>query len=81
MAKLEKEFDWYLANQDKLVKKYNGRHLVIIGEEVVGDYESHSEAYFRSEEKYELGTFLIQECTEGVEAYTVKFRSANVRFS
>ncbi|MDR2584477.1 MAG: hypothetical protein LBC75_13445 [Fibromonadaceae bacterium] len=28
---LEKEFDYYIANQGKLVKKFNGRVLVIVG--------------------------------------------------
>jgi hypothetical protein len=29
---LEKEFEYYLANQGKLLKKYNNRYLVIVGE-------------------------------------------------
>ena len=73
--KLEKEFNYYLANQNELVKKYSGRFLVIIGENVVGDYESHEQAYFTSIQQYELGTFLIQECTEGEEAYTITLHS------
>ena len=80
MAKLDKEFNYYLTNQDELVKKYNGRTLVIIEESVVGDYDSYEQAYFESEKQYELGTFLIQECSEGKEAYTQHFRS-RVRFA
>jgi hypothetical protein len=75
MAKLDKEFFWFIENQDELVKKYNGRQLVIIGEEVVDDYETFEDAYFRSVEKYELGTFLIQECIPGEEAYTTTIYS------
>ena len=56
-------------------KKYENRFLVIIGEGVVGDYDSFEQAYFQSKEKYEAGTFLIQECTEGEEAYTQTFHS------
>ena len=78
---LEKEFNWYLANQDELVKKYNGRFLVIVEEDVVGDYESHEQAYFVSLEKYILGSFLIQECSEGDEAYTIKYYSPRVGFA
>ena len=40
---LEKEFQYYLDNQDELVKKYNGRVVVIVGENVVGDYASYEE--------------------------------------
>lgn len=72
---LEKEFKYYLDNQKELVKKYNGKFIVIIDNEVVGDYGSYDEALFESCKKHELGTFLIQECTEGEDAYTQTFHS------
>jgi hypothetical protein len=72
---LDKEFQYYLDNQSELVKKYNGRFIVIIGEDVVGNYDSYEQALFESMKQYELGTFLIQECTEGEEAYTQTFHS------
>jgi hypothetical protein len=67
---LDKEFEYYLDNQDELVKKYNNKYVVIVGQEVVGAYDSVDQAYYQSLKKYELGTFLIQECTPGDEAYT-----------
>ena len=70
---LDKEFKYYIDNQEELLEKYNNRVLVIIGEEVVGDYEDYEEALFDAASKYELGTFLVQECTEGEEAYTETF--------
>ncbi len=72
---LEDEFQFYLDNQDELVKKYNGRFIVIKGEKVVGDYSSEIEAYNKSVAAYELGTFLIQECRPGEESYTQTFRT------
>ena len=72
---LDKEFKYYLDNQDKLVEKYNGRVVVIRGEDVVGDYSSYEEAHFESKRKYEMGTFLLQLCTPGDEAYTVRLYS------
>jgi hypothetical protein len=72
---LEKEFHYYLDNQEELVKKYDGRFLVIVGEEIVGDYDTYDAAFFQSLKKYEAGTFLIQECTKGDEAYTQTFHS------
>ncbi len=74
-AMLEKEFKYYLDHQAELVEKYNGRFLVIKDESVVGDFATMEEAYFDSVQKYELGTFLIQECTEGDKAYTQTFHS------
>ncbi len=72
---LEKEFKYYLDNQKELVKKYNNRFVVIIGDKVVGDYGSYDEAFCESCKKYKPGTFLIQECTAGEDAYTQTFHS------
>ncbi|MDT8415592.1 MAG: hypothetical protein RQ735_09460 [Flavobacteriaceae bacterium] len=72
---LEKEFKYYLDNQDKFVKEYEGKYLVIVGEEIVGIYSSDEEAYFESEKKYKPGTFLIQFCESGDSSYTQSFHS------
>ncbi len=72
---LEKEFKYYLENQDELVKKYNGKYLVIIEEELVQAYDTEKEAYFDSNKKYEQGTFLIQLCEEGERSYTQTYHS------
>ena len=72
---LEKEFQYYIDNQDDLVKKYNGKYIVIIGNEVVGYYDNEVDAYIDSTKKYELGTFLIQLCSPGKDSYTQTFHS------
>jgi UDP-N-acetylglucosamine 2-epimerase len=72
---LEKEFQYYLDNQQELVKKYNGKVIVIIGNEVVGVYKNELDALKESQKEYEQGTFLIQKCTPGNEAYTQTFHS------
>lgn len=68
---LDREFCFYRANQDALLKQYNGRFVVVVGNQVVGDYGSYLEAYVKTKKHHEPGTFLIQECTEGDRAYTV----------
>lgn len=75
MATLQEMFQFYLDNQNELVKQYDGKYLVIKDNAVVGVYNTEAEAYFESEEKYGLGNFLIQLCTEGNEAYTQTFSS------
>ena len=60
---LEKEFQFFLANQKELVKKYDGKFLMILGNEVVGVFESTLEAYKQAKGKYLDGTFLIQRCS------------------
>lgn len=75
---LEKEFKYYLANQEKFVKEYNGKHIVIVGEQLVGVYDTLADAYTESQKKHQLGTFLIQLVTPGKSAYTQTFHSRAV---
>jgi len=72
---LNTEFRYFLDHQGELVKLYNNRVLVIIGEKVVADYDDFDQAFSQSVEKYEPGSFLLQECTEGEDAYTDTFCS------
>ena len=72
---LEKEFQYYLDHQEELVKEYNGKVLVIIGEKIVGIFDTELMAYFDSIEKFELGSFLIQKCSPGTDSYTQTFHS------
>ena len=53
----------------------DGKFLVIKDKSIVGVYDREDVALFESEQKYELGTFLIQKCTRGNEAYTQSFNS------
>lgn len=66
MEDLKKNFQYYLDHQDELVKKYEGRYLVIKDCQVVGDFGVETDAYFNSVEKYGLGNFMLQLCTKGV---------------
>lgn len=75
-----RNFHYYLDNQSNFVSKYNGKVLLIVGQKVVGVYDSEKDAYFDAITKYEPGTFLIQLCTEGDSAYTQVFHS-NVVFA
>ncbi|MDR0810759.1 MAG: hypothetical protein LBN23_00560 [Paludibacter sp.] len=72
---LREEFDFYIKNQDELVKMYNGKYLVIKDFAVAGTFDTEIDAYIDASKKYELGTFLIQKCTQGNEAYTLTFNS------
>lgn len=72
---LEKEFKYYVSHQKELVEKYNGKFLVIIGEEVVSVYDSFEDAIKQSQKKYQLGIFLIQQCLPGEDSYTQTFHT------
>ena len=72
---LEKEFKYYLDNQDELVKKYNGKVIVIKNCTVIGEYDSNLEAIQETSKEEELGTFLVQKCEPGKDSYTQIFHS------
>jgi len=68
---LEKELDFFIQNQKELVKKYNGKVLAIKEHEIIGIYNTPLEAYTEVQKDHELGTFAIQPCRPGPEAYTI----------
>ena len=72
---LEKEFDSYLANQDAMVEKYDGKVIAIKNGEVLGAYDSYLAAVTETEKHHEPGTFLLQRVSVGSEAYTVTVHS------
>ena len=72
---LEKEFRYYLDNQDRLVRKYAGKVIVIRNQNVIGVFDSELEATEKTAEQHELGTFLVQRCEPGSESYTQSYHS------
>lgn len=72
---LLKEFEFYLSYQGEIVKKYDGRYIVIKDMVVLGAYDSALEALMESKKHHKLGTFLIQKVSEGDKDYTQTFHS------
>jgi hypothetical protein len=72
---LEREFEYFLAHQDELVREYRGKFVVIKGEKVIGVCSSELEAVEKTSKQEELGTFLVQRCEPGNESYTQSFHS------
>jgi hypothetical protein len=72
---LRREFDYYLQHQDDLVRQYKGKFIVIKNEQVIGAYDSETEAITTTLKEHELGTFLVQKCEPGAESYTQTFHS------
>lgn len=72
---LETDFEYYLKNQQDFVKKYNGKTIVIKDGQVIGVYPDEGTAVAETSKKHELGTFLVQVCTPGTDAYTRTFHS------
>lgn len=76
---LEKEYSYFNKNKASLLKKYNNKFIVIMGEEVIGAYDTQEEALRESSKKYAVGTFLIQKVSNDPSDTVQKFFS-NVYF-
>jgi hypothetical protein len=71
----QEELNFFQENQDDLVKKYGGKTLAIKGNEIIGAYDSPLEALKEASKNHKLGSFMIQQCQPGVDAYTVTISS------
>lgn len=58
---LEVEYRYYKAHAEELVRQYDGKYLGIVGEQVVGIFDTEVEAYTELKKKYGLGKFLLQQ--------------------
>jgi len=75
----ETELKYFIDHQDELVKKFNGQYLVLKGTEVVGHFETALNAFLDASKKFTAGTFMIQPCFAGPDAYTVTVASSFAR--
>lgn len=77
---LEREFKYYLDNQQQLLKDYLNKFIIIRDQSVVNSFDTKQQAYDYATENYDLGTFLIQQCLPGDLGHTQTFHS-QVAFS
>lgn len=72
---LEKEYQYFLKHKDSLLKEYEGKFVVIIGDKVVDSYSSREEALKKTSSRYDIGTFLIQKVSRGEDDIIQRFSS------
>lgn len=72
----EREFQYFIDNQTELVRQFNDKTLVLRNEEIVGVYDTPFEAYLDAISKFEPGSFMIQKCEPGEDAYTATLSPA-----
>lgn len=73
--KLQENFQFYLDHQGELVKKYNGKTLMIQNCEVIEVFDSYETAYQETVKRGLLGKVLLQICSPGHDDYTATFNS------
>ena len=72
---LQKEFEYYLAHQEEMVNKYDGKFIVIKDGNVLDAYDDELTAITETQKTHELGTFLVQQVSRGTSAYSQTFHS------
>jgi hypothetical protein len=72
---LKEEFDYFMANFDEFIKKYEGKHLVIKDKQVLGFYDTFEDAIIETQKTEPLGTFLVQKCDADKNSYSQTFHS------
>lgn len=72
---LDREFHYYKTHENELVKRYKGKFVAIVGEEVVGVFDSELTAYQEMKTKYGLGKFLLQHCLPAKDRHIQRYHS------
>lgn len=70
---MDTDFQWFLDNQDALVKRYNGMMLGIRNKKVLGAARNIEELAMQV--GLPIGDYLIQLCIPGKDAYTIKIHT------
>ena len=60
----DRDYDWFMNHYTCLYEKYGETYLAIKNQSVIGVYSSYAEGVRKTSENEELGTFIIQRCTE-----------------
>ena len=68
---LEKEYEYYLKNREKLAREYDGKIVAIKGQEVLGAYDDYMTAANSVYVEHERGTVLMQAISKDPEALVV----------
>jgi hypothetical protein len=78
--RFSEELDFFISNQEDLVRDFQGKFLVLKGSKVIGVYPDPLSAYIETQKEHPIGSFMIQPCVPGPEAYTVTISSTVLKF-
>ncbi len=66
----KRDFDYFVKHYQELYDKYGHKFIAIRNSEVLGVFDSESEAIAKISNEYPLGTFIVQECNGNESGYT-----------
>jgi len=70
VSTVDAQFRFFIDHQDQLVKKHNGKVIILHGYNVEGEFDNYLDAYLYGKKHFMPGSFIIQRCLEGEDAYT-----------
>ena len=59
-----KEYLWFKAHEDTLMRRYYGRFIIIKDEQVWGDYGTWRMAWIQARKLHAPGSYIIQHCID-----------------
>lgn len=71
------DFKWFVENHEDLYNKYGDSFVAIKDKKVIGVYSSYGEGVRVTSLSQELGTFIIQHCTEDDSGFVGHIYSMN----
>lgn len=74
----KQEHQFFLDHQDELVKKYPNKYLVIVGNKLIGAYDTVELADNAAQQHYTPGDYMIRQALPGDEAYTMHLGAMGV---
>lgn len=75
----KRDFDFFVMNYKALFDTYGHKFLAIKNQTILGAFDGVDEAIKSLTEKYEIGTYIIQECSEDESAYNTHIMSLLIR--
>ncbi len=58
--KLRREYNYYQREKKAICAKFADRYVVIVGEEIIGDYSTQWEAIEATRKQHPLGDFMVK---------------------
>lgn len=71
------DYKWFLENLQALYKQYGNAYIAIKNKSVIGVYSSYAEGVKTTAKTEELGSFIVQHCSDDISAQTVYIASMN----
>ncbi len=84
MAVLDKSaenYSWFEKNLPELVKRYEGRYVVVKDCGILSDYGTFEEAFTETVKTETPGTFIIQLCSEDKAKTVQTYYTMRVKFA